>query len=56
VGLEFLDNLTYLAGENDLRSLGIIANLVLACGAATWVLSCCLGTLGHRMVLRLRRQ
>jgi hypothetical protein len=54
VGIEFLDDLAYLVGENDVRSLIIVADLCVASGAAIWVLSCCLGALAHRVMLRLR--
>ncbi len=55
VGLfDFLDELAFLVGENDFRTVLISFLFVLATSAALWVLSCCLGALSRRVLLRLR--
>jgi hypothetical protein len=51
---QFLDDLAFLISENDAKSIFVVLEILLVSSAATWVLSCCLGALGRRLMLWLR--
>lgn len=50
----FLEDLAYLATENDFGMALISLGFVLMTGAALWVLSCCVGALSRRLLLYFR--
>ena len=52
--LQFLDDLTFLLSDYDARIIFVLVQILLTSSAALWVLSCCLGALARRLVLRRR--
>ncbi len=51
---QFLDDLAFLFGENDLRDVALVGGLLVVTSAGLWLLACCLWSLGRRLVLHLR--
>ena len=51
---QFLDDLTFLLFDNDLKSGLVLLEMVLLASGILWLLACCLGTLARRIILRLR--
>ena len=52
--VQFWDDLAILIGENDARSVLILAESLILASAALWVSSCCLVALGRRLLLERR--
>ncbi len=48
---QFMDDLTFLLGEHDARTASILFGFLLLGSIGLWVLSCCLGALGRRIML-----
>jgi hypothetical protein len=51
---QFLDDLTFLLVDNDLKSTLVLLELVLLASGSLWLLACCVATLARRLILRLR--
>jgi hypothetical protein len=51
---QFLDDLTFLLVDNELKSALVLVELMLLASGGLWLLACCLGTLARRAILRLR--
>jgi hypothetical protein len=50
----FLEDLVFLLPENDFKTAAILLGFLVLTSKALWLLSCCLGALGRRLLLRLR--
>jgi hypothetical protein len=50
----FLDDLTFLMTESDLRTALVLLELVLLASGSLWLLACCVAALGRRLVLQRR--
>jgi len=50
---QFMDDMAFLLAENEIKA-AILLELILLVGTGFWLLSCCLGALLHRYLLRRR--